>query len=974
MSSNSTSEQSGFKLLKKQDIKEINGIGNFFEHIKTGAQLVFIETEDDNKVFSISFRTPASDNSGLPHILEHSVLCGSKKYPTKDPFIELARGSLKTYVNAMTFPDKTMYPVASRNEQDFFNLVDVYLDAVFNPLIYQRPEILKQEGWHYELEGQDKQISINGVVYNEMKGYFSSPDSLLFRNIQHALFPDTTYHYESGGDPRFIPQLTQEAFLDFHKTYYHPSNSYIFMYGDCDLSKCLEYLDREYLGGYTKKEIPSQIQMQPPFTETLDKTFYYSIDNTDNDREKAFLSYNFVTGTSLNAQTVLGLEILDMILLDNGAPLKKALLDAKIGKEIFGGYDSEMLQPLFSIVAKDAGLEDKERFISIIHDTLEKLVKEGIDQKRIDSSIHKKEFNLREQDNGSTPSGLIYNMEILTSWLYGGDPFLHLCFEEPLKKIKEEKKKGYFENLIKQYFLSNSHRGIITLEPQKGLNAIEEKRVLKKLDDKKKGMDETQIKNLINETALLKEKQKEPDKPEDIAKIPLLAKKDISTETERIPLEIEKDGAVTHLLHPLFTNSIVYLSVLFDASVVPAELLPYFSLLRHVLGKVDTKHYSYIDLDKEISLATGGIYFTIDDFIDNKNHTSFYPKFWAFGKSIVSNTDRMCELLNEIILNTTFTDTVRIKEIVNELKSRIERRLLSRGHGIASNRLGSYYSNYYAYNEQLRGIDFYYFINSLITDYEKNCGEIISKLEKVLKLLINKKGLIISIAAGTGEIKQIRPIINRMVEDIPEYDAVPQKYSFNLEVKNEGLIIPGQVQYVARGFNFRDAGYDYQGEYIVLKTILSYDYLWNKVRILGGAYGAFASFSRFGDVYFSSYRDPELTKTLDTINAVPEFIDDLDLPDRELLKNIIGSISALDTPLTPSMKADKGIAMYLTNISYEDIQKVRDQVLSTTVQKLKECSTLLREGLSHNYICVVGTEQMIKKNSEMFKDTSFLIK
>ena len=465
----------GFILVREENIKEVNSIARIFEHEKTGARLLHMENDDTNKVFSIGFKTPPEDSTGVMHILEHSVLCGSRKFPTKEPFVELVKGSLNTFLNAMTFSDKTIYPIASQNEKDFFNLMDVYLDAVFYPNIYKTKEILMQEGWHYDLEKKEDELTYKGVVYNEMKGAFSSPEGILMRKIQETLFPDNTYSNESGGDPKYIPDLTYEQFIDTHKKYYHPSNSYIFLYGDMNLEKCLKFINEEYLADFDRKEIDAEIKPQEKYNSIKDVEYIYSISEEDDDSEKTFLALNYVTGRSTDEEVYMDLNLLEYILLEaEGAPLKKALLDAEIGKDVFGSFDGGILQPVFSIIAKNSDVSKKEEFRKVVYDTLNDIVKNGIDKKLIEGCINAFEFRLREADTGGYPKGLVYYMNAMDSWLYGGDPLMHIKYEHAIENVKKSLNTNHFEELIKKYMLDNTHASLLTLKPEKGLALREE--------------------------------------------------------------------------------------------------------------------------------------------------------------------------------------------------------------------------------------------------------------------------------------------------------------------------------------------------------------------------------------------------------------------------------------------------------------------------------------------------------------------
>ena len=521
-----------YEVLKDEDLKGIKAKGKLLKHKKSGARVLLVENDDNNKVFSIAFRTPPSDSTGVPHIMEHSVLCGSKNFPAKDPFVELVKGSLNTFLNAMTYPDKTVYPVASCNDKDFQNLMHVYMDAVLYPNIYNHDKTFRQEGWSYKLDEKDGEISYNGVVYNEMKGAFSSPEGVLDRVVLNTLFPDNCYANESGGDPEVIPQLTYEQFLDFHRTYYHPSNSYIYLYGDMDMEEKLRWLDEEYLCHYDKKDVNSEIHLQKPFDEVQEKTFEYSIASDESTEENTFLSYNKVIGTTLDRELYQAFEILDYALLSApGAPLKKALTDAGIGKDIMGSYDNGVYQPIFSVVAKNAEESQKDEFVKVIEDVLRGQVKNGINQKALLAGINYNEFRYREADFGNYPKGLMYGLQVMDSWLYDeNQPFIHIEALETFEFLKNKVGTGYYEELIQKYLLDNTHGAIVVVRPEQGRTARLDAQLQDKLQKYKESLSEAEVEKLVADTKALEEYQSEPEAIENLEKIPVLRREDISRE------------------------------------------------------------------------------------------------------------------------------------------------------------------------------------------------------------------------------------------------------------------------------------------------------------------------------------------------------------------------------------------------------------------------------------------------------------
>jgi len=957
----------GFRLLSERKIKELSSVARLFEHERSGARLYYLENGDDNKVFSISFRTPPTDSTGLPHILEHSVLCGSRKFPVKEPFVELAKGSLNTFLNAMTYPDKTMYPVSSRNEKDFHNLMDVYLDAVFYPMIYEKPEILMQEGWHYELNKPEDPITYRGVVYNEMKGAFSSPDQVLMRKIQESLFPDTPYGVESGGDPEVIPTLTYEQFLDFHRKYYHPSNSYIFLYGDMDIDAHLAFIDREYLQHFDRADIASEIPLQKPFAEPREVVAEYPIASNEKESDKTFLSLSFCVGSSLDPELCLAFGILEHLLLETpAAPLKKALLDAGIGKDVFGYFEDAILQPIFAVAVKNSEEAKREEFEKVVFGTLRKLADEGIDKKLIEASINRREFFLREADFGSTPKGLFYGIQLMNSWLYGADPALHLEYEPLLERVKSALTTDYFERLIRRYLLNNSHRALVVVKPKRGLAEEREERVRRRLAEIKSKMSEAEIKEIIAATERLRKMQQEPDSPEALATIPLLSLQDIKKEAEKLPLVQREENGVTVLTHPVSVNKIVYVDMYFDTTAVPERLLPYISLLSGILGKVSTERYDYEDLTKEINTHMGGFGATGQAFSQADRDDEYFPKMVVRSKALVEKVDKLFALVEEMILRTRFDEDKRLREVIQEAKSRMEFGIINRGSTVAARRVMSYFSQVGKYIELIKGLSYYKFLVDAEREFDSSKEEIKENLRTVAGLIFDRNNLLVSVTSSEQDYESVRPYLSEFIGSLPSRNLERRRYSFDLKPVNEGLLTPGDVQFVAKGYNFRRLGYSYSGAMQVLSTIAGYDYLWNRVRVQGGAYGCSASFSRNGNMVMTSYRDPNLTETLKVFDSIGDYVRNFAADVREMTKYIIGTISQLDAPLTPSMKGERAAVRFITGLTEEAVQRERDEVLAANQNTIRSMADMLDEAMKQQYYCVLGNESKIRQNEKIF--------
>ena len=978
-----------YKLLEQKHVKEVNSESFLLEHKKSGARLFLLSNEDNNKVFSIGFRTPPSDSTGVPHILEHSVLCGSKKFPVKDPFVELVKGSLNTFLNAMTYPDKTVYPVASTNDKDFQNLMDVYMDAVLNPNIYKEEKIFKQEGWHYELESADGPLTYNGVVYNEMKGAFSSPESVLERFTQEVLFPDVCYGFESGGDPGAIPELTYEEFLNFHRKYYHPANSFIYLYGDMDMAEKLDWLDKEYLSKYDRNDqaaqVDSRISLQKPFKEPKEAETSYSITEEEEGEGGVYLSVSDVVGTDLDPKLYLAFQILEYTLIDApGAPLRQALLDAGIGGDILGGYDSGILQPYFSVIAKDAKEEQKGEFLAVVKGTLRKLADQGINKKSLLAGLNFYEFRCREADYGNYPKGLMYGLLSLDSWLYDGDPLMHLEYEQSFAYLKKAVEEGYFEQLIRDYLLDNPFEAVIAVKPEKNLTAKEDARTAEKLAAYKAGLSAEEIDRLVAQTRELKEYQDTPSSREELERIPMLKREDIGTEAEKVNWTEHLIDGIQVLHHNLFTSGIGYLRVLFNTDRVPAEDLPYVGLLKSVLGYVDTEHYSYGDLTSEIHLNTGGISFSTSSYVDLRHLPDFTGAFAADVRVLYEKLDFGFSMLAEILTRSKLDDEKRLGEILRETKSRSRMKLENASHSAAVARATSYFSPTAAFNDRTGGIRYYQFLEDTVRDYENNAGDLIRKLKEVAGKLFTIDNMLVSYTADEKGFAGLKEAMKKLTGDLPEGEKKTYPFVFEAGNKNEGFKTSSQVNFVARCGNFRTgglageagkngfSGYEYTGELRILRLILSYDYLWLNLRVKGGAYGCMSGFGRSGEGYFVSYRDPNLAETNEVYEKIVEYLEQFDVDERDMTKYVIGTISALDTPLTPSDKGARGLSAYLSGVTDQMLQEERDQILAAGPEDIRRLAGIVKAILGTGSLCVIGNDERVEKERELFGEVKNL--
>lgn len=964
-----------YEILDEHRVEDVQSDGFILRHKKSGARIAILSNNDDNKVFYIGFRTPPEDETGVPHIIEHTTLCGSKKFPVKDPFIELAKGSLNTFLNAMTYPDKTVYPVASCNDQDFKNLMDVYLDAVFNPNITKYEEIFKQEGWHYELTGRDDELKINGVVYNEMKGAYSSPDEVLSSQIYRSLFPDNTYSKDSGGNPEYIPKLTYEAYLDFYHKYYHPSNSYIYLYGDMDVVERLEWLDKEYLSLYDYKKVNSEINKQPAFDEIKNVEAKYSITMDDSQENKTYLSYNRVVGDSLDEMLYQAFDVLDYALVSSpGAPVKQALIDAGIGDDVYGSYDAGILQPVFSFVAKNANASQADEFESIIENTLKEVVKTGINKEALLAGINSSEFKFREADFGQFPKGLLFGLNCLDSWLFDDmKPFIHLECLGTFAKLRKAVDTDYFEKLIQEYLLDNTHGSSVTVKPKRGLGNEREEALAKELSNYKASLSDEEIKKLIEDTEHLKKYQEEPSSDEDLRKLPMLTRADMKKNA--MPFSNIEDELldVKVVRHDIESNGIDYISFLFDAGDFAQSELGYLGFFTNALGLVSTEKYSYTDLANATNIYTGGISTGTASHPDIKDRNNFVFKFEVKLKVLEKNLDKALELMEQMLLSSDFTDTKRLGELVAQIKARLQANLSSSGHLVAAMRSMSSFSRYALYQDELKGVAFYRSICRIEKELSESPKSVSDKLAAIAKKLFARNRMLISFTGNNEAYGNAKPSLEKVIAGFNKMSAVGNQAEVHFNTAKEAFIDASQIQYVAKTGDFICEGYEYTGALRLLRIILSYDYLWINVRVKGGAYGCMNTFLRSGESYFVSYRDPNLSDTLDVYDRIPEYIKSFSPDERDMTKYIIGTFSALDTPMNPEAKGSRSLSAYLEGITYEQIQKERNEILNAQPEDIRRLADLVEAVLKKDSICVIGNENMIKESAGLFENVEKLI-
>jgi presequence protease len=958
----------GFELIREQKLSEINSTARYYRHVNTGAELLSLLNNDENKVFGVSFGTPPSDSTGVAHILEHSVLCGSRKYPIKEPFVELMKSSLNTFLNAMTFPDKTCYPVASQNVQDFYNLIDVYLDAVFHPRL--TPQIFQQEGWHYELDAPDAPLIYKGVVFNEMKGNYSSPDSMLHELSQQSLYPDITYGLDSGGDPKHIPDLTYEQLKQFHQRHYHPSNAKLFFYGDDDPNERLRLLDK-YLSEFDRLEVDADVPLQPRFPAPQQLTRTYAAGPADerpggaaDAPKESMISVNWMLDEIVDVETALGFDILEHILIGTpAAPLYKALIDSGLGEGLAGGgLDDGLRQPMFSIGLKGIDPANAEKIERLIIDTVAALAKDGIDPLTVEAALNTVEFHLRENNTGAFPRGIVFMLRSLRTWLHGRDPLSPLAFAEPLAAIKTHVAGGerYFEALLRRHFIDNSHRTSITLKPDPEQAEREAAVERARLDAVRARMKADDLHAVVEATSALKRMQEQPDPPEALATIPTLTLADLPRRNKLVPIEVTSLADTRVLYHDLFTNGVVYLDVGFDLHVLLPELIPYVPLFGRALTETGVGNDDFVRLSQRIGRSTGGI----------------RPQRWSStvaggsgatawfnlrGKALPEQTGELLAILQDILARARLDNRERFQQLVLEEKAALESRLVPAGSSYVDRRLrAAFYESDWA-DEQMGGVSYLFFLRKLADEVETNWESVLTALQRIRATLVNRATMLCNVTADAAHWARLRPQLNDFLGALPRAAAATAPWRLADTPRSEGLVMPTQVNYVGKGADLYREGLKPSGAHLVARRYLSTSWLWDKVRVQGGAYGGQCMFDRYsGGFTFVSYRDPNLLATLDIYDRTADFLKKADLDAAELTRNIIGTIGDVDTYRLPDAKGFASMQRHLIGDTDAARQKMREEILATTAVDIRNFGEALAQIAAKGRIVVLGSEQAIE--------------
>ncbi len=963
---------SAYSIEKFENLKAIDSSAVMLRHNATGARVAVFANDDENKLFSATFRTPPTDDCGTPHIIEHCVLCGSEKYPVKEPFMQLVKSSMQTFLNAMTYPDKTIFPVSSCNDADFVNLSNVYLDAVFAPNITKFEEIFMQEGWHYE-PTESGELEIGGVVYSEMMGAESSPDSNIYDILIASLFPDNTYGRNSGGDPKAIPSLTYERFIEFYKHHYHPSNAYITLYGNLDFTERLEYMDREYLSKYEMIDPHTEIMEQTPFGKGNVKrvTEYYPISADESNENKAFLAYGAVCADSLDEIACIAMDFLYDILVETpGSPVKTALTEAGIGQEIYGGFLNHMRRPAFSVIAKNTDSSNADRFMQIITSTLEDVSKNGVNRKSLLAAIERSEFRFREGESGSASKGLNATLSMLQSWLYCDEnPFAYIKADEILARLRELCETDYYEKLVES-ILHSDHSVCLVLQGDPEMNERRTSELREKLDEFRKSLTDEEYDSIVDKYERYCEYQEREETPEELSCIPLLSKDDISNESQPLFIREGEIEGCTAVFHDVNTNGLAYVRFMFDMSDVESEDLPYVDLLSSLLGKVDTKSSKYADLLDEIRLATGGFGFTSSLYRDSADEESFKIKFEINLRMLASKTARAVELIREIIGESNLDDTKRIKDILSEIVSEKQRDIVSSGSEFSAARAAAYYSAADACEDYIDGIEAYKLQSALLGSFDTEKETISAKLKTVADKLFTRTGCLVSVATDDENRDSVVSAVAELVRFLPQGEEKIKASRKPLGKLNEGFMTSSQVQYVSMCGNLYRAGLDYTGAYQILTSILKNDYLYPEIRMKGGAYGYTCVVSQSsGNVSLSTYRDPCLSESVSVFKSCGDFIRSLDMTESELLGHVIGTFGRIDRPMSAYLKASRSLSCYMTGRTYEDMLRDRRSMLSVTLDDIKRLADSIDAVVDQNYLCVIGNEAKISENADLFDNT-----
>lgn len=953
----------GFLLVSHQDISELRIAASLYRHERTGAELLSLQVDDPNKVFCITFKTPPSDSTGVPHILEHAVLCGSRKYPLKEPFVELLKGSLNTFLNACTYPDRTCYPVASQNLRDFYNLIDVYCDAVFYPLL--RPVVFRQEGWHYTTEGQTTALSYKGIVFNEMKGAYSSAENLLAQQCQASLFPDTPYRFDAGGDPEQIPSLTYRQFVEFYKTYYHPSNSMIFFYGDDDPRERLRLMDM-WLRDFERRDVPARIPRQPfsQHPKTIIRPFPSG--SSAQTEAKGMAAVNWLLPGDKDPDSILAWSVLEHILLGMPAsPLRKALLDSGLGEGIAGvGLDIDLAQMYFSTGLKGVKVQRLGEVEPLVLESMKAIVREGIDERTRAASLNTIEFRLRENNSGRYPRGLLLLLRALTTWPYGGNPCDTIAFAAPLERLHRSLQcmPRFFEDMIERMLLDNLHRTSVLLTPDPDLAQKQTQREREHLDRFSLSLSESEREAIIAQAREVEEWQHTPDPPEALAALPHLTRADLDPENMLIPCICSDSSGARILFHDIFTTGICYIDIGLNLHLLRQDRLACVPLFGRALIETGTAREDFIQLSQHIGRATGGIKPHIFASAVNKSREG---TVWLLlrGKALYRQVPELLSILADVLLSPRLDDRERIRQLVAEEKAAWEQRLIPHGHQVVASRLRARFHEADWADEQMNGCSYLLFLREHEHRHDKLCG----MLEEMRETLVTRGGMIVNVTADAEAWREIEPQVGQFIGKIPDRTAAPVAWHVE-PLPEEALCAPSLVNFVGAAVNLYEHGYVYHGSLQVATNLVRTNWLWEQIRMRGGAYGALCSFdSMSGTLVFVSYRDPRLLETLEVFKRTADFLRSVAHDTDQIERSIIGTIGDIDQPLLPDMRGLVSMQRFLNGNTDALRQKMREEILATGPKDILLCAEMLESVLERASVTVLGPAEKLREANSMLR-------
>lgn len=935
----------GFKIISSKKIDDMKSTIITYEHVNTGAKLVHMKNNDNQKLFSINFKTPPRDNTGVNHIIEHSVLGGSKNYPVKQPIAQMLNRTMGKLIIASTWQDYTSYTADSTSQKDLENLINVFLDGVFYPNMLEEPNIFKSEGWSYELDSEESELKINGIAYNEMKNMYSDSEIQLMQAIKESLFPDTSYRWESGGLPEEIPSLTRESFIQTYKEYYKPSNSLIFLYGNLDIDRILKIINEGYLSKFHKEKIDISIPYQEPFEAPKTLVKEYGIPKESDTKNKTKISYDYVVSDFLDRETIIGFQILDELLMgDRFSPLRKAIEDSSLSDMVYSDFRVDGIQPSYRIYTYDTEEENKDKIKKIIDETLLRVLEEGFKEEDINEVLDLFERRVIFNTNIDPFS---YSMKVTSSWVYGEKTPKFLDDRDVFNKIKKKIKSGYLENLIVKYLIQNNHSSTVILKPVKGLEDKKAIDLKESLARYKANLSNAEINNLVNKTKELRQWVDTPDSQEDLSKLPYLTKEDIAINISDFPTKVKEVGKVKILYHPVSLDEMALTTFYFDTKSIEQDKLSYINLLSSILNDMD---------NDTISFFTPRFYN-----IPKKSKVGLNIQV-SLSKISNENISKSLKIFGETMSSINFNDKESIKNIIHEEKLKLDREYkdYSSIEYISWDKMNSYLSESHRYVSKIVGIDYYKFISNLDKNFDKKWDEIQENLSKLKKHIFNQDTMVISFLGDEKGYKNLVKNIPSLLENMDDFKYSTAKYDFPLNNKSEGVIMPINLQYVFKGGNFIEEGYEYSPKMKVLEKIISSEYLWNEIRVKRGAYGTGVKIKEDGKVVFYSTQDPNIKETIETFDEVIDFIRNFKATDQEMINHIIGTITNVQSEMNPFGKLNPRLEailqdeLYFSGITKNDIEKIYEEIISTTDEDIRGFSDIIEKVLEQNYISVIG--------------------